>query len=271
MLKEVTKTGAKRTGKPGGDQRARSGGGGLQRRLLGGVWDPMPGESSSRAASSCAGAPVRNRSPSTCATSGATRHARRTEGQAYGADTDQADVQAFEDRGRGDRHQFRFIVAPEDGLELEDLQGFTRELMHRMAIDLETRLDWVAVDHWDTDNPHTHVVLRGRTASGEDLVIAPDYMAYGMRMRASEIATEWLGPRTELEIRQSLLREADQQRLTGLDQALIRQAGRDGCIDLTGHPTDRACRNALRARLQRLEEMGSARTHWTPCARGSAA
>ena len=138
---------------------------------------------------------------------GVTRDGQR--GQAYGSETDTADLKAFEERGKGDRHQFRFIVSVEDAGELEDLRGYTREFMQRMATDLETRLDWVAVDHWDTDNPHTHIVLRGRAGEGrvkgQDLVIAPDYMAHGMRMRASELATEWLGPRTELEIRQSLL------------------------------------------------------------------
>jgi type IV secretory pathway VirD2 relaxase len=178
-------------------------------------------------------------------------------GQAYGADTDAADLKAFQERGQHDRHQFRFIVSAEDGLELEDLKGFTRQLMARIETDLETRLDWVAVDHWDTDNPHTHIVLNGHTSDRRDLVIAPDYVAHGMRMRASEIATAWLGPRTELEIRQSLLREVDQQCLTGLDRALIRQAVAND-IDLTGNPQDRQRQNALRARLQRLEALGLA-------------
>ncbi len=190
---------------------------------------------------------------------GVTREGQK--GQAYGADTDAADLKAFQERGQNDRHQFRFIVSTEDGLELEDLKGFTRQLMRRMETDLETRLDWVAVDHWDTDNPHTHIVLNGHTgglaSAREDLVIAPDYMAHGMRLRASEIATEWLGPRTEAEIRQSLLRKVDQQRLTSLDRVLIRQAGPDG-INLTGNPRDEPRQNALRARLQRLESMGLA-------------
>jgi len=190
---------------------------------------------------------------------GVTREGKK--GQAYGADTDAADLKAFQERGQNDRHQFRFIVSAEDGLELEDLKGFTRQLMRRMEIDLETRLDWVAVDHWDTDNPHTHIVLNGHTggpASGrENLVIAPDYMAHGMRQRASEIATEWLGPRTEAEISQSLLREVDQQRLTSLDRALIRETGVDG-IDLTGNPQNQQRQNVLRARLQNLERMGLA-------------
>lgn len=186
---------------------------------------------------------------------GVTRDGQR--GQTYGPETDTADLKAFEERGRDDRHQFRFIVSAEDAVVLQDLSGFTRQLMQRMAVDLETPLDWVAVDHWDTDNPHTHVVLNGRTAGKEDLVIAPGYIAQGMRMRASEIATEWLGPRTEIEIRQSLQREVEQQRLTGLDRALMRQAVAE-TVDLTGRPEDRQRQNVLRARLQRLEAMALA-------------
>ncbi len=194
---------------------------------------------------------------------GTTRDGQK--GQAYGPDTDTADLQAFGERGQGDRHQFRFIVSVEDAGELEDLRDYTRTLMARMAADLETRLDWVAVDHWDTDCPHTHVVLRGRSGEGRgaDLVIAPDYMAHGMRQRACELATEWLGPRTELEMRQSQQREVDQQRWTGLDRQLQRQVVAD-VVDLTERPgsiqrplgTQRL--NLLRARLQRLEVMALA-------------
>ena len=186
---------------------------------------------------------------------GVTRDGRR--GQAYGADTDTADLQAFEERGRGDRHQFRFIVSVEDAEQLGDLRGYTRGFMQRMAADLETRLDWVAVDHWDTDNPHTHIVLLGRASNGQDLVIAPDYMAHGMRARASELATEWLGPRTELESRQGLLREVENERLTSLDRALLRQANAD-IVDPGQAAAERQRQTMLRARLQRLEAMGLA-------------
>ena len=78
-----------------------------------------------------------------------------------------------------------------------------------MEADLGTQLEWVAVDHWDTDNPHTHVVLRGKNETGRDLVIARDYIGHGMRHRASELATVWLGPRTELEIRAGMQREVE--------------------------------------------------------------
>ncbi len=193
-------------------------------------------------------------------------------GHAYGPATDQADLAGFEERARGDRHQFRFIVSPEDAQQLEDLRGFTRHLMTRMEGDLGTSLDWVAVDHWNTDNPHTHVVLRGRDQTGQDLIIARDYIATGMRQRACELATEWLGPRTEREIREGLLREVEQERWTSLDRNLqqLAQQSPDGAVELAasadaaGHQ-----RTLLIGRLQRLTDMGLAQpagmTRWRLC------
>jgi type IV secretory pathway VirD2 relaxase len=189
---------------------------------------------------------------------GVTRDGRPA--HAYGALTDTADLKEFEARGRKDRHQFRFIVAPEDATELGDLRGFTRDLLQRMEADLGTQLEWVAVDHWDTDNPHTHVVLRGKNETGRDLVIARDYIGHGVRHRASELATVWLGPRTELEIRASMQREVDLERWTGLDQALQAHS-RDGVIDLqteAGDVPTRYPRSLLIGRLQRLAAMGIA-------------
>jgi len=184
---------------------------------------------------------------------GTTREGGR--GQAYGPDDDTVDLKAFEERGRGDRHQFRLILSVEDASELQDLKRFTREFMCQVEKDVETHLDWVAVDHWDTDNPHTHIVLRGRAAEGGDLVIASDYMAHGMRMRASDIATEWLGPRTELEIQECLRKEVTQERLTSLDRALIACAN-GNVVDLAGEGGARRDALQLHGRLQRLEAMG---------------
>lgn len=180
-------------------------------------------------------------------------------GQAYSTTTDDADLAAFEERGREDRHQFRFIVSPEDAAELEDLRRYTRDLMTRMEADLGTRLDWVAVDHWNTDNPHTHVVLRGKDDTGKDLIISQEYITRGMRERAAELATEWLGPRTELEIQRSMAREVEQERWTGLDRTLQREAA-DGLVHVEhfNEPRLQRQRLLLVGRLQRLQRMGLA-------------
>jgi type IV secretory pathway VirD2 relaxase len=180
-------------------------------------------------------------------------------GRAYSTATDEADLTVFEERGRGDRHQFRFIVSPEDGAELGDLRTYTRHLMARMEADLGTRLDWVAVDHWNTDNPHTHVVLRGKDDTGRDLIIAQAYLTRGLRERAAELATEWLGPRTEQEIQRTLAREVEQERWTSLDRTLQRKAV-DGQVrtERLNEPRLHRQRESLIGRLQHLQRMGLA-------------
>ncbi|HCJ5445558.1 relaxase/mobilization nuclease and DUF3363 domain-containing protein (plasmid) [Enterobacter hormaechei] len=181
-------------------------------------------------------------------------------GRAYGPQTDHADLDAFKERCQDDRHHFRFIVSPEDGAELDDLRTYTRHLMNRMEADLGTRLDWVAVDHWNTDNPHTHLIVRGRDDTGRDLVIAGDYIAHGFRHRAAELATEWLGPRTELEIQQTWQREVKQERWTSLDRTLQREVGEDGRVRIErfNEPTLQRQRLLLIGRLQRLQRLGLA-------------
>lgn len=181
-------------------------------------------------------------------------------GRAYGPLADEADLDAFKERCTDDRHHFRFIVSPEDGAELDDLRTYTRHLVNRMEADLGTRLDWVAVDHWNTDNPHTHLIVRGRDDTGKDLIIAGDYIAHGFRHRAAELATEWLGPRTELAIQQTLGREVEQERWTSLDRTLQREAGDDGRVQVErlNEPSLQRQRLLLIGRLQRLQRLGLA-------------
>jgi hypothetical protein len=83
-------------------------------------------------------------------------------GELYDAGSDRADRKVFIGRSAGDRHQFRFIVVPEDSAELSDLKPFIRDLMRQMEQDLGTKLDWVAADHFNTGHPHTHLVIRGK-------------------------------------------------------------------------------------------------------------
>jgi hypothetical protein len=102
-------------------------------------------------------------------------------GRVYSAGEDEADGRAFIARGREDRHQFRFILAPEDSVEMGDLRGFTRDLMRQVESDLGTKLDWVAVDHYNTGHPHTHVMVR------------PQHLALGRQSRLELVYQPRLG------------------------------------------------------------------------------
>jgi len=180
-------------------------------------------------------------------------------GRAYGPTTDAADAREFEQRSREDRHQFRFIVSAEDAEQLDDLRTYTRHLMARMEADVGSSLDWIAVDHWNTDNPHTHVVLRGKDDRGKDLILSRDYISHGLRERAAELATQWLGPRTEREIQQSFEREVEQERWTHLDRTLQREAVNGSLhVERLAEPRLQRQWQLLIGRLQQLQRMGLA-------------
>jgi type IV secretory pathway VirD2 relaxase len=178
----------------------------------------------------------------------------------FDARSDTADRDAFAEHCEGDRHHFRFIVSPEDAGQMQDLRVFTRELMSDMAKDLDADLDWVAVDHWNTDNPHIHVLVRGRGADGADLVIDRDYIKQGMRQRAEARVTLELGPRSELEIGQALTREVTAERWTSLDRGLQQLADDGGGIAnlQPGGILDESRRTLMLGRAARLERMGLA-------------
>jgi type IV secretory pathway VirD2 relaxase len=184
-------------------------------------------------------------------------------GQVYSAKQDVADGRAFLERGGGDRHQFRFIVSAEEGVELSDLRATTRDLMKQMEVDLGTKLDWIAVDHHNTGHPHTHILLRGVTGDRKILNIAGDYIAHGIRERASEIITLELGRQTEQEVTRSLEREVEADRFTRLDRMLIaEQQSRNEFADLRPDQDMLASLRQNRAllieRARKLERMGLA-------------
>jgi type IV secretory pathway VirD2 relaxase len=178
----------------------------------------------------------------------------------FDASSDDASAKDFAERCKDDRHHFRFIISPEDATEMEDLKGFTRDLMRGMEHDLGTKLDWVGVDHWNTDNPHVHVLVRGRDDDGEDLVISRDYISRGLRQRAAARVTLELGPRSEREILASLTKEVEAERWTSLDYSLRKIADdHAGVIDLRLEGKGaRDYHQLLVGRAAKLERLGLA-------------
>jgi type IV secretory pathway VirD2 relaxase len=180
-------------------------------------------------------------------------------GDLYSADNDRTEGKSFLERAEGDRHQFRFIVAPEDGIEYDELKTFTRNLMNQMQKDLGSRLDWVAADHFNTGHPHVHILLRGKNDLGEDLVIAKNYMTVGIRERAAEIVNFDLGPRSDLEVERQLRNEMTADRLTSLDKQLLKHGKRltKACRP-SSSMTLRLRQTLLTGRLKHLERLGLA-------------
>lgn len=190
---------------------------------------------------------------------GVTRSGERAE--MFDAGSDRADAAGFAERCQDDRHHFRFIVSPEDAGDMTDLRAFTRDLARQMETDFGSRLDWVAVDHWNTDNPHVHLLVRGVDEQGADLVISRDYISRGLRSRAEEFVSIELGPKQEHEIRSALEKEVTAERWTRLDQEIRMAADETGYIDLRPNnpgSSDPETRRLMVGRLQHLEKMGLA-------------
>ncbi len=160
---------------------------------------------------------------------------------------------------------FRMILSAELGDRL-DLEQHTRDTIREMEHDLGTKLEWLAVVHRNTDNPHVHVVLRGRRDDGSTLRIDPEYIKEGIRHRAQEIATNQLGYRTREDILTAQRREVNQARWTGLDRKLkdrmrqeanflsVRVDPNSPVLDDLTRPTE----FHLECRLRKLAEMNLA-------------
>jgi type IV secretory pathway VirD2 relaxase len=175
-------------------------------------------------------------------------------------DRDQDGVQAaVETRGwTDDRHHFRFIISPEHGDRIDDLRGYVREVMARVSADLgEPHLTWIGTCHYDTDQPHAHVLVRGRRGDGRDLVIPRDYIAYGFRARAQEVAQERLGDLARVDAEKRVWRETSADRFTGLDRRLLAAAEPGGTVD-DGVGRSDAWNALTRGRLRHLEGLGLA-------------
>ncbi|HET6970836.1 MAG TPA: DUF3363 domain-containing protein [Phenylobacterium sp.] len=171
---------------------------------------------------------------------------------------DGIDAAAATDGWGADRHHFRFIISPEHGDRLADLRAYTREVMRRVSADLgQPGLEWIGTCHFDTDQPHAHVVVRGRRSDGRDLVIPRDYMGYGFRARAQEVAHERLGDLTRAEAERRIWRETQADRFTGFDRRLLAAADENHIVD-DGLGDHGAWAALTRGRLRHLESLGMA-------------
>jgi type IV secretory pathway VirD2 relaxase len=162
---------------------------------------------------------------------------------------------------KSDKRHFRVILSTENGDRLRDLPAYTREVMVRAEAALGTKLQWIAADHHDTAHPHTHLIIRGRRANGQDLVIPKDFIKYGFSGIARDVATEWLGRRSPADERRALDREVIRHAPTRLDRMIANQLPEDRTIRIAALEApngDLATTRALKDRARELQRMGLA-------------
>ena len=163
---------------------------------------------------------------------------------------------------KSDKRHFRVILSAENAGKLSDLPAYTREVMARAGSSIGTQLQWIAVDHHDTDNPHTHIIVRGRRANGQDLVLPKDFVKHGFRDIARDAATDWLGPRSRVDERLALDREITKHAPTRLDRMIAAQLPEDlevRIARLEAPNGDPHTTLALKARARELQRMGLAK------------
>lgn len=179
-------------------------------------------------------------------------------GAFFDADRQDVDPSPIPREWASDRHHFRLIISPEHGERIADLPGYVRTVMGRVADDLaEPQLTWIGVCHFDTDQPHAHVLVRGRRADRRDLVMPRAYISHGLRTRAQEVAQELLGDLSRPDAEKRVWRETQANHFTQLDRRLIAAVGADGLVP-DGIGRSDAWSALTRGRLRHLELVGLA-------------
>jgi type IV secretory pathway VirD2 relaxase len=177
----------------------------------------------------------------------------------YDAEGDKVDANALAKTwASDDKRQFRLILSAENGGRLGELHDYTRAVMERAEEALGSKLEWFAVDHHDTDNPHTHIVLRGVRDDGRDLIIPREYVQHGFREAARAEATERLGARSREDAKDALQREALAHRPTRLDALIEAQLDKDGRVKIAKLEAPNRSpdwTNALKARAHELRRL----------------
>jgi hypothetical protein len=188
-----------------------------------------------------------------------------------GADTRELPFEPAKELSRwqteGDPRLWKLIVSPEFGERL-DLDRLTRDLMARMEKDLGTKLQWVAVKHFNTEHPHLHIALRGIREDGTALDLPRGYVRHGVRAIAEDLCTRQLGHRNHLDAIESERCEIQARRFTSLDRAINRantiettdtgSSAGHFVIRRSGENSGRAREQHIDARLLVLQQMGLA-------------
>jgi type IV secretory pathway VirD2 relaxase len=157
-----------------------------------------------------------------------------------------------------DRHHFRLIISPEHSDKIDDMDAYIRDIMERVAGDLrEPKMAWVAINHHDTDQPHAHVLIRGKRSNGRDLVIPRKVISYGIRGHAEDCAQELLGDQSRSEAERGLFTRTSADRWTDIDMKLEKVASANNGVipraEIDRHDTFGAVTRARIAHLARLE------------------
>lgn len=135
--------------------------------------------------------------------------------------------------------------------------------MVEMERDLNTPLQWMGVDHHNTERDHVHILVRGVRDDGRVLLIDRQYISKGIRQRSQEIVERELGQRTEQEYLRTRGDAVQRDYWTEIDGALKKRAGEGRLVDYESYvPYNTAAQMKAEQEIDRLiflERQGLAR------------
>ena len=121
-----------------------------------------------------------------------------------------------------DTRLFKIIISPEDGGKV-DFKATSEDLIHALENRTGERLEWVGIVHRNTDHPHAHIVVRGRSLSGSPLFIQPRVIREVLRDEVQRSLTRQLGLRTVADVMRQRTSEITAFRVTSGDRNMARQ------------------------------------------------
>ncbi len=161
----------------------------------------------------------------------------------------------------GDPRIWKVIISPEMAHKL-DLKEHVRAVMGHVEKDLSARLEWVAIGHYDTDNPHAHIVIRGIDREGQEVRMTREYFTKGFRLRSQQEATRVLGFRLKEDILLVREKQIKSLHITELDREIESKLNESHFITLSSGPKSAFAYEKelqLKGRLMFLEGLGQAK------------
>jgi len=148
--------------------------------------------------------------------------------QREGAGLDGKKAELFTEQGKdlptekieSENHVFRLILSPENGKDIHDMQEYTRNFMHQVNKDRSADLQWFATVHYNTANPHSHIVIRGIDSRHQEVKLDRSFISVEARQIASKLATMELGYRKQNDINAQVSRELVSDRFTSIDRRI---------------------------------------------------
>jgi hypothetical protein len=126
----------------------------------------------------------------------------------------------------GDERLFKIIISPEDGKQADFAKTCT-DLVDELEKQTGTRIEWAGIVHRNTDHPHAHLIVRGRTEAAAPLRIPPAVVRQHLRGAVQRSLTRHLGFRSLEEIRRQQEDEIHATRVTSIDKSLAKCLGEE--------------------------------------------